>query len=447
MKIPMSPPDKPEYDKQLFVALFMQSNKSIRATTDKGEYLHWDKLRHLLPPFDLSHEQWWLAVKFARKTLYTVLPFIDKNNKPFVLATPDSVLYKLHSIDRSSGNYVQSPELVLNKHMKDAYVVQSLIEESITSSQLEGASTTRKVAKEMLRTNRKPRDFSEKMIFNNYQAMLFVRDIKNEALTPDIILELHRIITKDTMEDQATVGAIRTSNDVHIWDNSDQILHTPPDYKELDERLKKICEFANAKEDDNGIFMHPIIKAILLHFMLAYDHPFVDGNGRIARVLFYWSMAHQGYWLMEFVSISEIIKRATMQYARAYLYTETDDNDTTYFIVHQLDVILKSIEVLHRYINEQSREISETENLIYANHILQNKINHRQIAIIMHALKHPHMHYQIEGHRLSHNITYDTARTDLSKLSDLGLLLKQKTGKSFTFVAPVDLKRRIQNIT
>ncbi len=440
----MPPPrfDLNHIDNQVFHKLW-----ALRSTTVKGKYLHWDKLRHLSAPNELSSEQWWLIIKLSRKTIYKQLPFNDKNNNPFVLATTDDILHKLHSIDRSTGNAIQSPISVLNTPMKNTYLVQSLINESITSSQLEGASTTRKVAKEMLRTKRKPRDSSEKMIFNNYQAMQFVREIKDETLTVDMILELHRILTTDTLDDPNTSGKIRLTDDIQVWDNQDQVLHTPPNANELKERLTRLCKFANETSDKGEFFIHPIIRAILLHFMLAYDHPFVDGNGRTARALFYWSMAHQGYSLMEYISISEIIKRAPSQYARAYLYTETDENDVTYFVIHQLDVILEAIDTLYKYIEEQSREIIETEQLLHTSQTLLNKLNYRQIALIRHALKHMNMHYKIEGHRQSHNVTYDTARTDLLNLATLGLLLKQRTGKAFTFIAPADLKKRIEHIT
>lgn len=442
MKIPLSPP---KYNfNQPPITSFLPD--IFRPTTNNGEYIHWDRLRHLTTPNQLSHEQWWFIIKLARKAIYKRQPFADKNDSPFVLATTDNVLHKLHSIDCSTGNTIQSPASVLNTQMRDTYLAQSLIEEAITSSQLEGASTTRKVAKEMLRTKRKPRDLSEKMIYNNYQAMRFVCDIKNEALTVDIILELHRILTKDTLDDPNAAGNLRTTDDVHIWDNTDQILHTPPKASEVKERLVKLCKYANATNDENNFFIHPVIKAILLHFMLAYDHPFIDGNGRTARALFYWSMAHQNYWLMEFISISEIIKQSPRKYALAYLYTETDENDLTYFVIYQLDIILQAINALYEYINKQSQEIRETERLLYTNHDLQNKLNYRQIALIKHALKHPNVYYQIESHRQSHNITYDTARTDLLNLAELGLLLKQKTGKAFTFVAPADLRKRIEKV-
>lgn len=441
MKIPLQPP---KYD---FKQLISASGQLMPLQpTHGGEYVHWDKLRHLVTPPHVSSEKWWFTIKLARRALYKQLPFADRNQHDFVIATPDIVLQKLHSIDRSTGNAIQSPDSVLNTQLRDSYLVQSLIDEAITSSQLEGASTTRKVAQEMLRTKRKPRDLSEQMIFNNYQAMQFIREVKNEALTIEIILELHRILTEKTLDDPNTAGQLRASDDIHVWDNTDQILHTPPAAKELKQRLKKLCHFANATVEQDEFFIHPVIKAILLHFMLAYDHPFVDGNGRTARALFYWCMAHQGYSLMEFISISEMIKRSPSKYALAYLHTETDEGDVTYFVIHQLDIILQAIKALHDYIVKQSQEIVETEQLLYANRSLRNKLNYRQIALIKHALKHPNLDYQIEGHRQSHNVTYDTARTDLLNLAKLGLLQKLKTGKAFIFHAPVDLKKRIKKI-
>ncbi len=79
--------------------------------------------------------------------------------------------------------------------------------------------------------------------------------------------------------------------------------------KEVDNPLADSCTYATGLLklpllDKADFFIHPVIRAILLHFMLAYDHPFVDGTGRTARALFYWSMAHQGYWLMDFISIT-----------------------------------------------------------------------------------------------------------------------------------------------
>jgi Fic family protein len=220
------------------------------------------------------------------------------------------------------------------------------------------------------------------------------------------------------------------------------VLHTPPNASELEKRVDKLCRFAN--EMDGDTFIHPVVRAIILHFAIGYDHPFVDGNGRTARAVFYWSMLSRGYWLTEYISISRILKGAPSEYARAYLYTETDENDVTYFIIHQLNVILRAIQDLQKYLTKKSTEVHEIEAMIRKSPRLRGLLNHRQIALLGHALRHPGTVYRIEGHRQSHKVTYDTARTDLLKLARLKLLEKQRTGRAFVFLSPPNLAARLR---
>lgn len=447
MKIPLKPPDF----HGLLEKLASDSPEDLGKILSfgihpdpRGNYYHWDKLRHLkLPPHNLSHEEWWLAIKFARKTLYKNIPHSDKDGNPFVYAEPDVVRRLLHEIDIHGGGELKATEQVANPNTRDTYLINSLIEESITSSQLEGAATTRKVAKEMLRQKRKPRDRSETMIVNNYYAMEFINEISNEDLTPELIYELHKILTINTLHNPNAVGKLRSSDDIYVGDERDAtILHVPPRAKKLAQRLQNICEFANAKHAT--VFLHPVIRAIILHFLLAYDHPFEDGNGRTARALFYWSMLKQGYWTMEFISISRILKSAPAKYTRAYLHIETDDNDVTYFIVHQLEVINRAISDLLVYLERKANEIKTVEQLIKKSPDLQQLLNYRQIALINRALKRPESIFYVESHRGAHNVTYDTARTDLLKLVDLGLLEKTKIGRAFAFNAVRDLKQKLE---
>jgi Fic family protein len=210
------------------------------------------------------------------------------------------------------GGRQDSLSRLTTSEMRDRYLISSLIEESITSSQMEGASTTRQVASDMLRSGREPRTKSEWMILNNYRAMEFIRSQREDELTPAVVCELQRILTENTLDDHDDAGRLQRPGDarVNVLDNTDgTTLHTPPRAEELPKRLALLCDFANGKTKTKG-YLPPIVRAILLHFMLAYDHPFVDGNGRTARALFYWSMLHQGYGLAEFLSISRVIKRA-----------------------------------------------------------------------------------------------------------------------------------------
>jgi len=449
MKVPVSPP---KYQKLLTTVLKSGTERFQRLMRgspidQKGRYLHWDKLRHLTPPEDLSSEAWWFSVKTARLGLYRQLPLMDKFNNRFQFATPDLILRELHWLDRYASGNIQSNDAITNSQTRNTYLIRSLIEEAISSSQLEGAAITRDVAKEMIRQDRQPKNNSEQMILNNYHAMQFIREIKNEPLTPSIVFELHKILTLNTLAETA-VGRFRSEADeIHVVDNATrEDLHIPPPADELPIRMQRLCSFANQNDDTESgdAFLHPVIRSIALHFMLAYDHPFCDGNGRTSRALFYWSMLQQGYWLMEFVSISEIIKHAQEQYNKAFLYTETDDNDVTYFLIHQLNVIHKAVDALHAYLDQKMQEISEAERMLIDNPRLSGKLNFRQMALLRHALKNPHFSYVVQEHQRSHGISYDVARKDLLEMADaLELLIKTKQGRRYYFVAPRDLDQRI----
>ena len=444
MKKPLSPPDVSLVLSRLSANDIIHAMQSQEGPLVRGRYLHWDELRHRDPPEGLDHETWWAVVRTARQGQLRSLPLVDANGAPIQFSVPEPVLRNLSPIDKGAAGEILFPEQVANSSDRDRYIVNSLIEEAITSSQLEGACTTRVVAEEMLREGRDPTGRDELMIFNNYRAMEWVRQHKEAPLTPELLLELHHVVTEGTLENSEDAGCLRERDDIRVVDHRDQtILHQPPPASDLPERLKRLCAFANGSEEDEP-FVPPVLRAILLHFMIGYDHPFVDGNGRAARALFYWSMARQGYWLMEYLSISHVIKRAPSQYARAFLYCETDRNDTTYFILHQLRVIREAIESLHEYLARKSKEQKDTEKLLRRSRAFRGQLNHRQLALLSHALKHSGYDYLIEGHQRSHDVSYATARSDLLKLAEAGLLEKTKRGRAWVFIVPEDLSQRIE---
>lgn len=410
--------------------------------TAEGRYRHWDELRHLPPPEGLTSEEWWAGLKFARSQTEREIPLEDRDGEPFRYSTPDSILKRLHEIDRDASGRIELPEAIASPQTKDRYVRSSLIEEAVTSSQLEGAMATREQAKEMIRSGRRPVDHSERMILNNYRAMQLIGQFKDAPLSPEVVFQIHERITGETLPPEARAPYLRQpGDDIAIYDEDDTLLHRPPVAEEIPQRLQAMCDFAN--RDPSDAFLHPVVKAILLHFWLAYDHPFIDGNGRTARALFYWSMLSQGYWLAEFVSISGILRKAPAKYARSFLYAETDENDVTYFIDAQLDVIRRAIDELHRYLKRKLTEVRATEQLLRAS----VSLNHRQTALLTHSLRHPGTRYSIAGHRTSHGVTYQTARTDLLDLEERDLLVKSRSGKMFHFTPVPDLDKRLRELT
>jgi Fic family protein len=411
-----------------------------------NEYIHWDKLRHLDPPGLLTHEEWWAAIKWARYPQQRRLPLTDADGKPFTCATPDNVLRTLHYVDQHCAGKIAMDEVVTSDDQaRSHYLVNSLMEEAIRSSQLEGAVTSRRAAKELLRSGRKPQDRSERMILNNYRALRYMREEIGATLTPTALLELHRIVTEGTLDDPNAAGRLQRPEDDRIAvinSADDRVLHRPPPADQLPRRLQALCDFAN-EPDDSEPFIHPVVRAVLLHFWLAYDHPFEDGNGRTARALFYWFMRERGYWLVEYLSISRILRDAPSQYAKAFLFTETDERDTTYFLLHQLGVVQRAIEELHEYLERKTAEVRDVELLLKGS----GAFNHRQLAVLSDALRDPGRAYTYGSHATSHNVTHETARTDLSRLVDEGLLERRRVGgRQYEFVPVANLSERLRDL-
>jgi len=440
VKLPRVPPTSGVPFKDA-LRLYVDRPELSRAELD-GRYLHWDEIRRRPAPKGVTHEAWWRLIKLVRSQHTHPLPLNDSRGRPFSFAMTGTAQRLVHEIDRDASGRIEVPEDIANQSTRDRYVVSSLIEESIRSSQLEGASTTRAVAKEMLRTKREPRTVDERMILNNFIAMEWVREHRNKPITAEAVFELHGIVTRDTLEVADGAGRFRRSDEeVHVVDNdSGDVVHMPPAAGDLPARMNLLCRFANGTSSDEP-FIHPVARAILVHFWLAYDHPFVDGNGRTARALFYWSMLNQGYWLTEFISISRAIKKASGQYARAFVFSETDGNDATYFLFNQLKVLRTAIDDLHAYLERKTREVRDVELRLRG----RDDLNHRQIALLGYALRHPDARFTIEAHQTSHRVVYQTARTDLLKLAEAEFLDISRAGNKMIFTPVRDLDRKLRN--
>jgi Fic family protein len=411
---------------------------------DGREYVHWDKLRHLEPPSDLTRHEWWLLIKWSRQQAARQFPLADPAGAHFTYNTPDLIARRLHYVDQRCGGEVAMSEVVTtDAEARQHYLVNSLMEEAIRSSQLEGATTSRKVAKELLRSGRQPQDRSERMILNNYRALHFMRDSMGETLTPAAVLELHRILTEGTLDNPDAAGRLQRPDEerVGVYEReTGELIHRPPPAEQLEERLQRLCDFANEGESADR-FMHPVIRAVLLHFWLGYDHPFEDGNGRTARALFYWYMRTQGYWLVEYLSISRVLQGAPARYTRAYLLTETDERDATYFIAYQLEVLERAVEELHTYLRGKVKEVRDVEKL----HKGSSDFNHRQLALLGDALRTPDATYSFKTHAATYSVTHETARSDLLLLVARGFLEQRRIGRSYAFTPPPDLAQRLKD--
>ncbi len=403
--------------------------------TDKKRYEHWDKLFRSWNKNTASEkpEQCWKKMKVGRLLKKSILPFADEHDHSFWFCQLEELAEFQHWIDKKAADVLgANTPSASDQTRRNKLLMEGVINEAIYSSQLEGAATPHHVAQKILSAPKpKPRNMGETMIVNNYKAMKFIDTIKQEKLTLPMILQLQGILTAGTLKDE-DCGRLRQQDDIIVFDKTDNtVMHHPPPADKLYARMERLCDFANGKTPAQ--FLHPALRAIIIHFMLAFDHPFVDGNGRTARALFYWTMAHNDYWVMSYVSISGIIKRAQRKYYRAFLHSETDENDITYFLLHQIDSIKKAFTQLGDDIKQEERIRSPIERMQAGN------LNQRQVTLLQQAIQNPLQSFLAREHQVRNNISYPTARADLLALAADGFFIRKQSGKEFLYFPADDL--------
>jgi len=394
-------------------AILMLSDQKMKPLFLKidSEYLYWDKVKYMAPK-GVDKQVLWQAVKIQRRLKAQEIQF---GNCVFHFTITKDMLALLHDFDMNLGGSLGTKSIIPATD-KSYYLISSIMEEAIASSQMEGASTTRRIAKDMLRKQLKPNNKSQQMIANNYETINQISKGADKEFSLEGILDIHRTISNKTLDNAEDEGVFRRNDDVLVVDGiTGFVAHTPPSYKEIDKMILDLCDFANRESCDN--FIHPIIKAVIIHFVLAYIHPFVDGNGRTARSLFYWYMIKKGYWLTEYLSISRIIYTNKKAYEKAFLYTENDSNDLSYFIQYHLEVMKKAFEELKKYLQ---RKIDEQQNIFRFEGI--SHINERQRYVLQAISDSKRVLFTPKELATQFDVSAKSARTDLQELVKMGYM-------------------------
>ena len=400
----------------LLEALQKKPSEEMAILVDKinANYEYWDSVKYKRLPAPYTNKDLWTYVVAERLKHDTAA----WNRYGIHFGLTNMMQRQCHDMDMNFGGYWGNSSIIPDN--KERYLVSSLMEEAISSSQMEGASTTRKIAKEMLRKKISPKGKSQQMIHNNYQTIQFIVENKNQPLTEELLLTIHRLMTEKTLENEVDAGRFRINDDVVVENGvTHDVVHIPPSFKDIPIFIEDLCSFFNEESETNAhhIFIHPIIKAIIIHFMIAYMHPFVDGNGRTARALFYWYMLKQGYWLTEYLSISRIIYRRKNLYEKSFLYAENDHNDIGYFIAYNLHVLNLAFVDLQKYLKRKSEE------KVAANSLLRlGNLNIRQAEIIQTYLENSQNVLTVKDVQVKFGISPTTAKADLKGLMQLNIL-------------------------
>ena len=399
-------------------------------------YVAWEKVKYWDVDGDVSNLELWAAIKTLRNKVFdrkkSVVMDEDGNYFSWTSWMPKLEQF-LHEIDMRLGGNLFLPSNLNDDELQHRLLSRGVMEEAIASSQLEGAHTSRRVAKQILLEGRKPRNKDEQMIVNNYQAMKLIEsELKDKKLDEEFLLSLHGILTKGTLEESEIARYRRDGDEIIVGDDGlkNEIYHIPPKEDFVRREIKRFIAYANNELLDSG-FTHPVVKAIVIHFWIGYLHPFVDGNGRMARTLFYWFLLREKYWAFSYLPLSKVIKGSPAQYRDAYIYSEQDDNDLTYFIEYNINKINQAMREFESYAERKWKENAKMAKIARGKY----QLNDRQIQLLHYYYKNKDATTSVATHAKIYETSRITATKDLRGLENHGFSVSKKVGRTVYYYA------------
>lgn len=391
----------------------------IEAYTEK-RYLNKKEIMYRIKP-PAKIEEVWPSLNQFRNAHGVNTPLKDQHNNNFWFYLPQSTMKRLALIDKTATNNIFQHT---QKSVQSSVILDALIDEAFNSSVIEGAFSTKKRTKEMVEKKVKPSNKSEQMIINNFNALDFILHNLSNPLNEDMILSVYRILTENALDEGSEIEKYRDDL-VFVCDvNSTQPIYTAPPHTQVQSLMDTLIEFIHTPDD-----LHPVIKSCIIHFYFVYVHPFFDGNGRTARAISYMYLLQKGYDFFKFFSISSVVREQKVKYYKAIKETEDFECDLSYFINFYVEMILASILCI---LDKFNQEYGYKLVLTYLNQagIILSPRQKKAINTFMKANKN---YTTINEYSKRLKVTYETARSDLSQLSELGLFKKSKISRRFIY--------------
>ncbi|AHF17931.1 Fic family protein [Niabella soli] len=385
-------------------------------------YLDWEKVQHMtLQPLLLTNEAIWQTAKAAREQGATKK--LEMGSIAFTWSVPNDTEQLLHDLDVhvAGGKSIRE---VMNPKNDHRYIINALMDETMASAQLAGFSVTKKMVKELLLKKKPAANHTEQVVVNLYKCLQKVKEWGNDDFTEVKLQELHQLLTRDTIKLKG-IGRYRTNNKFDV-SNIEDPSYKAADVKELKARMQWLETFIN--ENKSPFYIHPLIKAGIIEFLITSLRPFKDANGRLARLVRYWYLLKQGYWALEYMPVSNVIIKLKPQYHKAFVQVRTNE-DLGYFV----HFILQSIRMSYRSLKEGlQRTNREKEQNPF---VKIDGLNNRQAAALQWIKEDAEKIITIRELRSGFGVSKETARTDLTALTETGWLqFYHLNKKTYAFV-------------
>lgn len=379
----------------------------------RAQYEYWSReaAAHRAPG-SLDFEAVWRDVE-AQRRLAPTIRLCDQSRQPLRFFMTPKIQELLHRIDTRGADSMFTE---VEGSLRMQIVAETLLSEALRSSQIEGAVTTFAIAEKLVREQRPPRTKDEQMVLNNYRAMEWILRDRSRPFTSAMVCDLHAVITKDALEHRGEFAGRFRDAGVAIRDNAtDAIVYEAPAAAEVEAYFRTLeAWLSQAREYE---FLHPVVRASILHFYFVYVHPFFDGNGRTARALFYWYALRNGYDSFRYLSISSAIHEHRGRYYTAIQRCE-DERDVTAFVLFSCEIVSEAIEGV------RARLASEFATKRIEQRLAERElvVTERQAKLLKSCLKNPARKVTIGDHQKAEDVVYETARQDVLELERMGIL-------------------------
>lgn len=406
---------------------FLNSEFWLKYTQEK--YLPLEDIKYRLGPLGFSSKDWpqiKARIQLFRK-MGSIPFFVNCIDKRFWYFPADVIYQKTQKIE-TLGHRLHY-QIESSGSFKKEFLMNSTIEESVVSSIYEGANSTRAQAKAFIERREPAKNKDEQMLLNNYTAMLWIQDNHGLPISNELILKVHEIVTKDTLEEKNTSFCGRFRDNVVYVGPHEGILQT-----KIDETLKEVINLVTS----HPRALHGIIRGILLHYFIAYIHPFFDGNGRTARTLFYLQTAKSDLKFVELLSVSADLKKRGKKYEQSFEEVKQHDLDMTFFIDFCLDSLLKALERVEEKVNY----------LIDIARLRDAKgLSSHQVSLLQKMALHKYRAVDIESYAQSISRSREVARQELKFLAQEKLLREERKGKKFVYqIESLNLKSLVKTL-
>ena len=378
-------------------------------------YVPLEDIKYRLENLGISQNHWpKLKQKIQTLRKMGAIPFFLKSiDKKFWYFPSDSINKKIHFVE-SLGNKLHH-KIEAHSSLQKGFLANAKIEEAITSAIYEGANSTRAKAKAFIASRNRAKNKDELMLVNNYLAMRWIKKHSTEPVSNQLILKVHRLVSRNTLrgDDANFCGKFR-DGPVYVGEH-EGICHT-----KIEETLNEVIETIN----NHPRFLHGLIKGILLHYFIAYIHPFFDGNGRTARTLFYFKMIKNDLKFVELLAISANLKEHGKRYEKSFELVKEYEWDMTFFIDFCLDSLVVALEKAERKVNSLIR-FSEFKDFM--------GVNSNQVLLLQRMALNKHREITIAEYAGDLGKSREIARRELKDLLKKGLLREKKRGKKFIY--------------